>query len=69
MRKLAVFILYLHIFIVKFLRFLDAIVQDNREIRPQDYATAFGSAVNSNEENTMIVFAYIQRNLADVRKA
>ncbi|CAK1599080.1 unnamed protein product [Parnassius mnemosyne] len=49
--------------------FLNAIVQDNFIIRPQDYTTAFNSAVTGNEGNTQIVFQYIRNNLAAVIKA
>ncbi|KAL0882634.1 hypothetical protein ABMA27_001069 [Loxostege sticticalis] len=50
-------------------KFLDAIVEDNFFIRPQDYTTAFSPAVSGNEGNTQIVFRYIQRNLEAVGRA
>ncbi|XP_026322120.1 membrane alanyl aminopeptidase-like [Hyposmocoma kahamanoa] len=50
-------------------KFVNAIVSDNFEVRPQDYTTAFSSAVNGNEGNTMIVFAYIQDYLDQVTQA
>ncbi|CAG5041325.1 unnamed protein product, partial [Parnassius apollo] len=49
--------------------FLNAIVQDNYIIRPQDYTTAFNSAVSGNEGNTQIVFQYVRNNLAAVIQA
>lgn len=51
------------------LRFLNAIVNPNYVIRPQDYTTAFNGAVTGNEGNTQIVFQYIQNNLAAVTTA
>ncbi|KAL0882635.1 hypothetical protein ABMA27_001070 [Loxostege sticticalis] len=50
-------------------KLLDAIVEDNYIIRPQDYISVFSNAVNGNEGNTQIVFRYIQRNLEAVGKA
>ncbi|XP_068631132.1 membrane alanyl aminopeptidase-like [Battus philenor] len=49
--------------------FLNAIVQDNYIIRPQDYTTAFNSAVTGNEGNVQIVFEYIRNNLSNVTAA
>ncbi|CAH0693407.1 unnamed protein product [Chilo suppressalis] len=46
--------------------FLDDIVEENFIIRKQDYNTAFNSALTGNEENTAIVFEYIQNNTAAV---
>lgn len=50
-------------------RFLNAIVNVNYVIRPQDYTNAFSSAVSGNEENTEIVLAFIQQNLNLVANA
>ncbi|XP_075971872.1 membrane alanyl aminopeptidase-like [Anticarsia gemmatalis] len=49
--------------------FMNAIVQTNELIRPQDYTTAFNSAVTGNEENTQIAFQFIQNNLPQVISA
>ncbi|XP_028036121.1 membrane alanyl aminopeptidase-like [Bombyx mandarina] len=48
---------------------LNAIVQDNFIIRPQDYTNAFNNAVSGNEGNTQIAFRFIQNNLAAVTAA
>ncbi|KAM3967179.1 membrane alanyl aminopeptidase-like [Aphomia sociella] len=45
------------------------ILEENYLIRRQDYSTAFNSAVSGNEENTQIVFRYIQENLEKVEAA
>lgn len=58
------FVLFFPVF-----RFLNAIVEVNLLIRPQDYNTAFNSAVSGNEENTQIVFSFIQANLERVIEA
>ncbi|RVE53193.1 hypothetical protein evm_002026 [Chilo suppressalis] len=51
-------------------KFLDNIIEpDNFIIRRQDYTTAFNSAVSGNENNTQIVFQYIQDNLRNVSAA
>nr|ASU92545.1 aminopeptidase N [Achaea janata] len=49
--------------------FLTDIVTDNYIVRPQDYTSALNSAVSGNEENTAIVFLYIQNNPAAVANA
>nr|AAP37953.1 midgut aminopeptidase N3 [Helicoverpa armigera] len=48
---------------------LNDIVTPNNIIRPQDYTTAFSTAVSGNEENTLFVLNYIQNNLETVLKA
>ncbi|KAL0882636.1 hypothetical protein ABMA27_001071 [Loxostege sticticalis] len=50
-------------------KLLDAIVEENFIIRPQDYTSAFSTIVSGNEGNTQIVFRYIQRNLEAIGKA
>uniref|UniRef100_A0A2A4IXQ9 ERAP1-like C-terminal domain-containing protein n=1 Tax=Heliothis virescens TaxID=7102 RepID=A0A2A4IXQ9_HELVI len=42
---------------------LTDIVTPNQIIRPQDYTTAFNTAVSGNEVNTRLVWNYIQANL------
>lgn len=49
--------------------FLDNIFEENFEIRPQDYSSAFNSAVGGNPDNTQKVFEYIKRNLQKVLTA
>nr|AAC36148.1 aminopeptidase [Plodia interpunctella] len=49
--------------------FLDAILEENYLIRRQDYNTAFNSAVTGNENNTQIVFKYVQENLEKLEAA
>nr|AAF37560.1 aminopeptidase 3 [Helicoverpa punctigera] len=48
---------------------LNDIVTPNNIIRPQDYTTAFSTAVSGNEENTLFVFNYVQNNLQAVLNA
>nr|QBI71857.1 aminopeptidase N3a [Plutella xylostella] len=50
-------------------KFMSAIVTDNLVIRPQDYTTAWNSAVTGNEENTQIAFQFVQGNLNTVAAA
>ncbi|XP_073942539.1 putative aminopeptidase-2 [Choristoneura fumiferana] len=50
-------------------QFLTDIVAENEIVRPQDYTVAFNSAVTGNEENTQIVFSWIQNNFALVNNA
>ncbi|XP_063824395.1 membrane alanyl aminopeptidase-like [Ostrinia nubilalis] len=50
-------------------KLLDAIIQPNFIIRPQDYTTAFSTAVSGNEGNTQIVLRYMQRNITAVAVA
>ncbi|CAG9794996.1 unnamed protein product [Diatraea saccharalis] len=49
--------------------FMDYIVDENFVIRPQDYNTAFNSAVTGNENNTNIIFDYVKENLDRVANA
>ncbi|XP_063824393.1 membrane alanyl aminopeptidase-like [Ostrinia nubilalis] len=51
------------------IKLLDAIIEDNFIVRPQDYTAAFSAAVNGNEGNTQIVLRYIQRNVTAVALA
>lgn len=51
---------------VLFNRFLTSIIKNNTEIRPQDYSSAFNSALTGNEENTQIVLRFIQNNVKEV---
>ncbi|CAF4959387.1 unnamed protein product [Pieris macdunnoughi] len=46
--------------------FLSAIINADEIIRPQDVSTALSSAVTSNEENTMKVLNWLNRNIAQV---
>ncbi|XP_045518566.1 membrane alanyl aminopeptidase-like [Pieris brassicae] len=48
---------------------LTSLVQDNYEIREQDYTTTFNTALTGNEGNTQIVLNFIKRNLIDIEKA
>ncbi|XP_052740774.1 membrane alanyl aminopeptidase [Bicyclus anynana] len=48
--------------------FLTSILKNNTEIRPQDYSSAFNSALTGNEGNTKIVLEYIQNNVEEVLK-
>lgn len=50
-------------------KYLDHIVSDNDEVRPQDFNTALNSATSGNEENTKIVFDWLQENLVVAREA
>lgn len=50
-------------------KLLDSIVEDNYEIRRQDYTTAFSAAVSGNDYNTQIVFEYIQNNLQNISES
>ncbi|XP_050667553.1 membrane alanyl aminopeptidase-like [Leptidea sinapis] len=43
--------------------FLNAIVDGQDTVRPQDHSTALSSAVTGNEENTLKVFDWLKRNL------
>ncbi|XP_059049701.1 membrane alanyl aminopeptidase-like [Achroia grisella] len=43
-------------------KFLFAIVSGNDDIRPQDYTTAYNSAVTGNEINTLRVFEWLKQN-------
>lgn len=43
--------------------FLDAILDENEYVRPQDYTTALNAAVTGNEENTDRMFRWLQLNL------
>ncbi|XP_026755766.2 membrane alanyl aminopeptidase-like isoform X2 [Galleria mellonella] len=47
-------------------KFLTAIVTDDDAIRPQDYTTAYNSAVSGNENNTLLVFEWLKQNYEDV---
>lgn len=49
--------------------FLDQIVADNDNIRSQDYTTALNGAISGNEENTQIVFQWLQNNIAEAEAA
>ncbi|CAH2240693.1 jg6646 [Pararge aegeria aegeria] len=47
-------------------QFLTSIIKNNTEIRPQDYSSAFNSALTGNEENTGIVLQFVQANVEEV---
>nr|XP_026484279.1 membrane alanyl aminopeptidase-like [Vanessa tameamea] len=47
-------------------KFLDAIISNNDIIRPQDFSTAWNSAVTGNEENTSRLFNWLRRNVNQV---
>nr|XP_034830249.1 membrane alanyl aminopeptidase-like isoform X1 [Maniola hyperantus] len=49
--------------------FLTNIIKNETEIRPQDYNSAFNSALTGNEENTEIVLQFIQNNTVEVLQA
>ncbi|CAH2105877.1 unnamed protein product [Euphydryas editha] len=47
-------------------RFLNAIVDGNNTIRPQDLSTAWSSAISGNEENAMRMFNWLRSNINQV---
>ncbi|XP_041970736.1 uncharacterized protein LOC121727124 [Aricia agestis] len=49
--------------------FLRNIVEENFIMREQDYNLAFNSVLTGNEENTLVVLAFIQNNMPAVIKA
>nr|AAX39863.1 aminopeptidase N1 [Trichoplusia ni] len=44
-------------------KFLNAIVDDKEDIRPQDYSVALNSAIASNEVNTLRAFEWLKTNV------
>ncbi|CAG4917333.1 unnamed protein product [Colias eurytheme] len=48
---------------------LTSIVEENFEIRPQDYSTTFNAALTGNEANTQVVLEFVKNNLASVTQA
>ncbi|GBP46442.1 Membrane alanyl aminopeptidase [Eumeta japonica] len=49
--------------------YLNQIIADNDNIRPQDYNSAFSAATTGNEENTMIVLDWFRTNVASAVNA
>ncbi|CAH0605717.1 unnamed protein product [Chrysodeixis includens] len=49
-------------------KFLDSIVDDEEDIRPQDYSVALNSAITGNEVNTLRAFEWLKDNIAQTAK-